>query len=294
MRAKTGTGTALALLVVALLWGVSHCSPGPGGDDTLVAWAAPLWDSVRVANHTWVTTYESPTTCSPPNEDYWYCTGSCRDTTDPSIEVRELGHWSADVQLARCIAQPNVKSSKPVAANSGVVYGIDGVCHQIANRVLFAASDGGSPPTVEGAKFYPVTWLLYGTYGDVKRPWQWIRLLRDCSAGDRMAVSEDDVFATWIEAQLGERGEQFAERLVNLRTEIRAEKEALDLEVVSGRINGEEFANRINQLATTRIREMLGDEDYERLFDVRANEEIVICDPRIAAEIDYQSVRLEE
>jgi hypothetical protein len=42
--------------------------------------------------------------------------------------------------LADCIAQPNVGTGLLSLGLAGIVYGVNGVCHQMANRILSAAN----------------------------------------------------------------------------------------------------------------------------------------------------------
>lgn len=51
-------------------------------------------------------------------------------------------------------------------ATARIEYLVDGVCHQIANRLLYFSLDlNGDRMTVSGAKFYNLSVMLYGTYG---------------------------------------------------------------------------------------------------------------------------------
>lgn len=72
-----------------------------------------------------------------------------------------LASQAGDGSFAARVAVPNND-----AADSGLRYGIDGVCHQMAKRILFStAVDGQTPITVWGAKGYNLSILLYGEYG---------------------------------------------------------------------------------------------------------------------------------
>jgi hypothetical protein len=45
-------------------------------------------------------------------------------------------------------------------------YGVDGVCHQLANQALYATSIGGAAPlTVARASGYWVSTAIYGSHG---------------------------------------------------------------------------------------------------------------------------------
>ncbi len=111
------------------------------------------------AEHTWVTTYQ-PGTGKPKIKegDYWFCNGDERD----EINSYAVGEGGAD--FARKIAKPNDRT-----ADVGISYGKDGVCHQMANRLLrFSFNEKGKPLKVEFAKCYDLTVAMYGEYGDKK------------------------------------------------------------------------------------------------------------------------------
>ncbi len=59
---------------------------------------------------------------------------------------------SGNLGLARCLAGPD--------GQAGLAYGVTGVCHQIANRILYPASI-----RVERAKGYNRSFRFYGDYG---------------------------------------------------------------------------------------------------------------------------------
>ena len=54
--------------------------------------------------------------------------------------------------------------SNPGGRFAGIIYGITGVCHQAANRVLYPSGQ-----TVSRARGYMASFALYGTYG--RRSW---------------------------------------------------------------------------------------------------------------------------
>jgi hypothetical protein len=68
----------------------------------------------------------------------------------------------------------NADSSTIFSARGTIfTYGIDGVCHQLANQVLYASGLGGSPPlTVSLANGYGASSAIYGTYGLQHAAWR--------------------------------------------------------------------------------------------------------------------------
>ena len=134
---------------------------------TFFAWADTVSSIAlvpgRFAEHTWVTTYEHVLSCPPDPVDgeYWYCRGDCRTTPPQNKNVRLLGVRSGDTAFAIRVGVPNDES-----CNMGLRYGVHGVCHQMANRLLRATGiDGGPPLTVANAKGYLLSEAMFGVYG---------------------------------------------------------------------------------------------------------------------------------
>lgn len=99
----------------------------------LYGWA--LTPFYRV-DHTYVTSSEG---------HVWNCWGRSSGGT-------VICSGEADAGAADCISQKN--------SRAGIIYGITGVCHQTANRILLPANC-----IVSGAKNYWLTAFIYGTYG---------------------------------------------------------------------------------------------------------------------------------
>lgn len=133
---------------------------------TFFAWA----DSVHgwpmpgsPPEHTWVTTFEPVELCPPDASlgEYWYCWGICHRTPPANEKARCLSSGEGSVTFALRTAAPNDQR-----ADAGLRYGIHGVCHQIANRILYATAIGGQTPiTVEGARGFELSVAMFGLYG---------------------------------------------------------------------------------------------------------------------------------
>lgn len=128
--------------------------------EKLYAWADKT--HIGVGEHTWITTYS--TTPGMPDESkgkYWYCCGDSRQN------YRELCVGTGGVEFALSIAQPHPYNKKESA---GIKWGHDGLCHQIANRLLrFSLNTQGQPAKVENAKGYQMTVGMFGEYGGKSR-----------------------------------------------------------------------------------------------------------------------------
>lgn len=107
----------------------------------LKAWAIPLDMPVlkMIADHTYVTSSDG---------DEWGCWGR-------SSGGRKICEKDASKKITACIAGDNGKAGV-------LVYGINGVCHQTANRLL-----RDTRATVSSAKGYAASWALFGPYGKV-------------------------------------------------------------------------------------------------------------------------------
>jgi hypothetical protein len=132
------------------------------------AWAAPASGIGRLADHTWVTTYDSRTTVDDgiksiiaANEHFWYCWGIFRS------KGKALDDRLGDLDEALCLVQPDATCRLESAARGTIFsYGYNGVCHQLANQVLHAPGSPSSDPlTVKGARGYGASIFRYGTYG---------------------------------------------------------------------------------------------------------------------------------
>lgn len=123
----------------------------------LYCWIGRVLHTVR--GHTFVTSHEDFDDPQPDTTKgfYWYCWGRYHRR---SI-VRPLRTVKADLHVARFLGQPHDPDD---TAGIPPPYGRHGTCHQVANRLLYAAS-GQPAPTVDGAPFYRATKFVYGVYG---------------------------------------------------------------------------------------------------------------------------------
>jgi len=80
---------------------------------------------------------------------------SCNGRADGG---REICAGSGDAALAACLARAD--------GTAGIVYGFTGVCHQIANRILWPAD-----VRVERAAGYSFSLVCYGHYGAHRQRW---------------------------------------------------------------------------------------------------------------------------
>jgi hypothetical protein len=288
--------------------------PVPSVTQTLSAWANPITVAgVRFADHTWVTTYDAPSPCPPPTV-YWYSWGGCHPTGSGTTATL-LDHRPASVDLARCICEPDVEDYRfepGDPAHGGIdYYGINGVCHQLSNRILIAtAGAGGTPLTVSGAHGYGVSRFLYGTYGTDAAEWaaRTARCLarptpRSAATGTPVAMAmalpaamtlEED-FAAMLRERLGlEVSRTKMAKIQQVHASLLQQKAQLDQTVLSSAILPRRFADDVNSLVNKHLRqaaETLGPTDYERLFGIKPGETIGIVDPTVAERSNYKGRR---
>ena len=92
--------------------------------------ALPMWDHTYVASNL---------------GHIWACWGE-------SAGGRQICSGIGNADQADCLSQPN--------SQAGIRYGITGVCHQAANRILFPARQ-----FVSGARGYRASVFVWGAYG---------------------------------------------------------------------------------------------------------------------------------
>ncbi|MBA8962427.1 hypothetical protein JOJ86_006770 [Rhodococcus percolatus] len=119
----------------------------------LEGWAVETFG--KAADHTYVS--------SPENGKYFNCFGG-HAGPNPRKIVEGLGNYA----IADCYRQSWIFAT-PLAGydTAGIIYGIEGVCHQAANRFLYSAN-----VTLDlKVSGYWLSTLLYGVYGTTFRRW---------------------------------------------------------------------------------------------------------------------------
>jgi hypothetical protein len=125
-------------------------------------------------DHTWVVT-EPEQNCWPAlgggEKGNYYCKsnhwskGTYTPPSSPHSKGKKVCTGSGEVSQATCMGKPKRTTHLKIPSSAGVVYGINGVCHMIANRVLYHTGK-----TVSGAKGYWLSCSHYGTYGTLVPP----------------------------------------------------------------------------------------------------------------------------
>lgn len=220
---------------------------------TLYAWAVPTPTSDSPVDHTWVTDYDNRVDAYPSigaviaaGANYWFCWGDFHQRgSSAHLPDGWLGSGAGDIAWARCLCEPNAPSDTNESTYGTIEhYGIDGVCHQLANQVLWATGLGGAKPlTVSKARGYGLSTFFYGTYGLQHKNWaaRQARCAPKAVAGQApakggsMSTPEDDEFAARAQSVLGSKGSsQKLTALLALRARAQAGLAAHKASVMTG------------------------------------------------------------
>lgn len=259
--------------------------------DVLYVWANPLRRFKRF-DHTWVTSYDAPFSCTKggPPPHYWYCWGACH-AAGPGTTARLLSSAPADLGTAHCLCKPDDAVARPGRASVGGInlYGIQGVCHQLANRILFATTT--SPPlTVTGARGYDDSRDVFGTYGKNVREWR--HRVKRCTGRDIAFPTVPEEFMTRLRQELPNLSQATRDELQRTHSRLLQYHEELCIDALAGTINGRSFAdatNDIYQEARQAWAATINTNDFLFFFQTTPGEPVNIIDPDIAASIDYTS-----
>jgi hypothetical protein len=236
-----------------------------------------------------VTNYEKQGGCPNPPSAYWYSTGGCHPYGSDG-PARPLAVAPGDGNIARCIAQPDKSTFKPGPATAEIVYGIDGVCHQICNRIL-AATAGASTKqvTVSKANGYRISRFVYGTHGT---PTQWASLRDKCKVAYATTLSPDEELDQMVREAFGvQLAATKRTSLQNEREKLQADIHNMSGQVRAGSIGNKVFAERVNDRINEtldRLAKTMGKQDFERFFSWPAGQKIVLVNPQISAEMNYR------
>lgn len=135
----------------------------------LFAWVTPAFVKGAPVDHTWVTTYDSRATpyyslatVQAAGEHYWFSLGDFHSQGMSSVRSGGLLLVTPAHASSYCLVLPDDAKFK------GTVhwYGIDGVCHQLSNQVLYP-----SRARVDSARGYRLSSSIFGTYGRRTKEW---------------------------------------------------------------------------------------------------------------------------
>ncbi len=226
---------------------------------------------------------------------------------------REICRGSGDAGAAHCISHPD--------AEAGIDYGVTGVCHQAANRILWPAG-----VVVSGAGGYALSSMIYGAYGTPTETAQqeWQDVIKRCAADQvseqppgvqdalrRLTKKEREYTAALIalHTQAGRRGAAdlpaqetalliryrlpeadggLIEAVQGMREKLLAQKRTLDAGLQGKRFDGARYAAEVNDLINKSLEEcarVIGKEPFQRLFGLVPGERCEVVVPEIAAAV---------
>jgi hypothetical protein len=265
----------------------------------LYAWAVPAFIDESPVDHTWATSYDNRmqnfadvAAVIAANQDYWLCWGDYHAKGGtPSNPSGFLGSQSGDLNVARCLVQPNADCSSTYAARGTIfTYGVDGVCHQLANQVLYSTRASGVPPlTVAKARGYWVSAAIYGTYGLQHAAWS--SKIAACTAAARPQVrrgkarrqmstpppaAPPDEFAQRVTDVLGPDRLPLAAQLLHLRAQFQM---TAALQAHTARVPTADELNDRNQRFLDEAAKILSERDYERIFGVKIGLKVKVVRP---------------
>jgi hypothetical protein len=265
---------------------------------TLFAWAVPAFAAGSPVDHTWVTTYDNRITPYASIEEvvaagefYWYCWGSFHVSGGtPDNPTGFLGQQSGDLALARCLVEPNADSSTvPAARGTIFTYGGDGVCHQLANQVLYATrAESAKPLTVSLARGYMASVFIYREYGAQKEAW--LNQIAKCggqlpgrppiaatASGAPMSGSPDD-----FESRAREVLKQDDPKLLSDLLALRAEVQRFSAQRWPGITAPDaKTFNARNQHMLDQAAKLLGAERFKAIFGFPPEQRVDLVDPSI-------------
>lgn len=256
----------------------------------LFAWAVPAWFEALI-DHTWVTTYDNRKTPYPDVSEvadagqfYWYCWGSFdKKGGSPGIPKGFLGKQSGNLGLAKCLVQANVTCQESAAARGTIfIYGVNGVCHQLANQALYATGTGRKKPlTVSKSRGYWLSLHVYGTYG-----WDtvsWGNKLASCGAIDATTVVAGptpmtDEFEERARKMFGRDDPKLLANFLALRAEI---SHSVSQKWPGSTPPSAEALNARNRALFEQAAILLGRERFKRFFGFEPDQKIDLVDPRM-------------
>jgi len=260
----------------------------------LFAWVVPAYGARRFPDHTWVTSYDNRTNplkgikeVIAAKRHFWFCWGEFHPTGGTPVNATGfLGETEADLEQAQCLVQANAESGRVRDARGTIFrYGLDGVCHQLANQALYASGvDGGMPLKVEGARGYWASNYIYDTYGINYDAWQ--RKIDSCRArglqagspseGKPMMHKPDDFEARARNVLEGQKADLLPKLLA-----LRADAQQLTVnQWTNSRTPSAKELNQNNQRMFERAAELLGRENFEQIFGFLPEERIDLVDQR--------------
>ncbi len=243
------------------------------------------------ADHTYVTSGDGRT---------WPCWGRNKGGN-------VVCHGTGSADAADCLSQEK--------SHAGLLYGITGVCHQTANRILYPAKC-----LVSAARGYWASSAIYGTYGLDQEGWQQRQMncranlsggvnLDDAPGGPKSYREEilelhaksagtlENIYSDVVPKILQHEmrlllkhrlGRKYPGRKINAvykrHHSLHSRKKNLEAEYGRNKMSGREFAKRANAIFTDEFKKIgavIKKDDYKKLFYSELGARVDIVDPKI-------------
>jgi hypothetical protein len=211
--------------------------------------------------------------------------------------------------VADCLSQPN--------SEAGIKYGITGVCHQTANRILDPAGI-----LVDGASGYGISEFVYGTYGSGSWPQRplcaslianpgspakdtgdmiagkkssafmdRVKMIYRSIARDLVPLEDEEIAGAVGNAELQARFDVFLgsdydpqkkAAIAQMQANLRREQKRLVQELESGNLRPEQYVETLNRMINdvfAKCEDILGPNDFEKVFGAPRKKTIDLVDP---------------
>jgi hypothetical protein len=261
----------------------------------LYAWAVPAFATGSPVDHTWVTTYDNradpypnDTAVVTAGQFYWYCWGGFHSQGGTPVNLDGfLARGPGDLALARCLVTANADPQIVSAARGTIfTYGVDGVCHQLANQVLYATGAGGAAPfTVVNARGYMASTFIYGTYGLQHAAWS--NKIASCGGpGAEVASAMGGGIVPSLPDDFEARARQVLEhedpKLLSDLLALRADTQRFTAQRWPGSSPpSAEALNARNQHLLDQAAQLLGSDKFKEIFGFSPDEKIQLVDPTV-------------
>lgn len=277
-------------------------------NDKLFAWMRPISinDDITVSwlDHTYVTSYNFLHKYSDiedvikAGEHFWYCWGVLDYQGSKLVPNSPVAGSSCNISQSQCICPSNESS----AHGTIFKYFRDGVCHQLANQVLYSTTPR---TTVENVKGWGLSHFFYGIYGTQVDAW---RNLKKQQTTQEVSMIDDNKYAAQIDAvyeNLPEDttpesirsvesrihvehclGYTLSDENMNYLAEMKEkaikQREILYEKLESGDISPDDFAEQVNEAHNeilNNIASRISPQEFEKLFSFSSDDKVHLIDP---------------
>lgn len=257
----------------------------------IIGYAVEVFGCFPFAEHTYVTSSDGHF------RFVWPCFGS-------SDGGHEICKSTGDFNKCNELAGKN--------SHAEIIYGITGLCHQAANRILIPAAT-----TVENARFYLVSTGLYGTYGtDASRffhkhhitQMMFIEMPNEDTSEKEFIKNIQDLYSTsnikntnanepinynskefelFLQYRLKKNlSDIHKNKLIEIHEKFHKKIKEMENDLNNKKISPKDYANKINNEISDTLSEFskeLTQEEFEKIFGIKPGEQILLIDPKIMA-----------